>query len=130
MYISISQLGGKIKSWHKRYFVLKCGVLSYWKSQVLHIVKQRWKSQVLYILSNGQNSPNTKYIAKYSMPSSLILEVTGTSYCQTDKIVQTANTLPSTQCTTITTSYFPRNLKSIYCASCRLSLMQTMQTSD
>ena len=28
------QLGGKIKSWHKRYFVLKTGVLSYWKSQV------------------------------------------------------------------------------------------------
>ena len=40
MNISNCQLGGKIKSWHKRYFVLKCGVLSYWKSQVLHIVKQ------------------------------------------------------------------------------------------
>jgi len=29
----LTKLGGKIKSWHKRYFVLKCGVLSYWKSQ-------------------------------------------------------------------------------------------------
>ena len=49
--------------------------------------------------------------------STLVLEVTGTSYCQTDKIVQTPNTLPSTQCTTINTSYFLRNLKSIYCAT-------------
>ena len=31
----LTKLGGKIKSWHKRYFVLKTGVLSYWKSQVL-----------------------------------------------------------------------------------------------
>eukprot|EP00092_Neocalanus_flemingeri_P001971 GFUD01002103.1.p1 GENE.GFUD01002103.1~~GFUD01002103.1.p1 ORF type:complete len:1505 (+),score=292.95 GFUD01002103.1:136-4515(+) len=29
----LTKLGGKIKSWHKRYFVLKTGVLSYWKSQ-------------------------------------------------------------------------------------------------
>ena len=33
----LTKLGGKIKSWHKRYFVLKSGVISYWKSQVLNI---------------------------------------------------------------------------------------------
>ena len=30
----LTKLGGKIKSWRKRYFVLKNGTLSYWKSQV------------------------------------------------------------------------------------------------
>ena len=30
----LTKLGGKIKSWKKRYFVLKNGTLSYWKSQV------------------------------------------------------------------------------------------------
>jgi PH domain len=30
----LTKLGGKLKSWHKRYFVLKNGSLSYWKSQV------------------------------------------------------------------------------------------------
>jgi hypothetical protein len=29
----LTKLGGKIKSWRKRYFVLKNGTLSYWKSQ-------------------------------------------------------------------------------------------------
>lgn len=29
----LTKLGGKIKSWNKRYFVLNNGVLSYWKSQ-------------------------------------------------------------------------------------------------
>ena len=39
----LTKLGGKIKSWHKRYFVLKSGVLSYWKSQVrnrFHSIQQ------------------------------------------------------------------------------------------
>ena len=30
----LAKLGGKIKSWKRRYFVLKTGTLSYWKSQV------------------------------------------------------------------------------------------------
>jgi hypothetical protein len=30
----LTKLGGKIKSWRKRYFMLKNGTLSYWKSQV------------------------------------------------------------------------------------------------
>ena len=30
----LTKLGGKIKSWNRRYFVLSNGVLSYWKSQV------------------------------------------------------------------------------------------------
>jgi hypothetical protein len=30
----LTKLGGKLKSWHKRYFLLKNGSLSYWKSQV------------------------------------------------------------------------------------------------
>ena len=30
----LTKLGGKIKSWRRRYFVLKNGTLSYWKSQV------------------------------------------------------------------------------------------------
>ena len=34
----LTKLGGKIKSWHKRYFVLKSGVLSYWKSQVRYYI--------------------------------------------------------------------------------------------
>ncbi len=29
----LSKLGGRIKTWRKRYFVLKNGTLSYWKSQ-------------------------------------------------------------------------------------------------
>ena len=29
----LTKLGGKIKSWRRRYFVLKSGTLSYWKSQ-------------------------------------------------------------------------------------------------
>ena len=30
----LTKLGGKIKSWRRRYFVLKNGTLCYWKSQV------------------------------------------------------------------------------------------------
>ena len=30
----LTKLGGKIKSWKKRYFMLKNGTLCYWKSQV------------------------------------------------------------------------------------------------
>lgn len=37
----LTKLGGKIKSWRKRYFVLKNGTLSYWKSQVSYCVLQR-----------------------------------------------------------------------------------------
>ena len=33
----LTKLGGKIKSWRRRYFVLKNGTLSYWKSQVRRI---------------------------------------------------------------------------------------------
>ena len=56
------QLGGKIKSWHKRYFVLKTGVLSYWKSQVprweqncqnwhsLTLVLWCWNSHKIFVL--------------------------------------------------------------------------------
>jgi hypothetical protein len=32
----LTKLGGKLKSWHKRYFLLKNGSLSYWKSQVTY----------------------------------------------------------------------------------------------
>ena len=62
--------------------------------------------------------------------SSLILEVTGTSYCQTDKIVQTPihcqvlNALPLPHLT------FSETCKVYIVQHCRLSLMQTMQTSD
>ena len=35
----LTKLGGKIKSWKKRYFVLKNGTLSYWKSQVRERMK-------------------------------------------------------------------------------------------
>lgn len=30
----LTKLGGKLKTWKKRYFVLKDGTLTYWKSQV------------------------------------------------------------------------------------------------
>ena len=30
----LTKLGGKLKSWRKRWFVLRNGVLNYWKSQV------------------------------------------------------------------------------------------------
>lgn len=30
----LAKLGGKLKTWRKRWFVLKNGVLTYWKSQV------------------------------------------------------------------------------------------------
>ena len=30
----LAKLGGRIKTWRRRYFVLKNGTLSYWKSQV------------------------------------------------------------------------------------------------
>lgn len=30
----LTKLGGKLKTWRKRWFVLKNGVLTYWKSQV------------------------------------------------------------------------------------------------
>jgi len=29
----LAKLGGKLKTWRKRWFVLKNGVLTYWKSQ-------------------------------------------------------------------------------------------------
>ena len=32
----LTKLGGKIKSWRKRYFVLSNGTLCYWKSQVCY----------------------------------------------------------------------------------------------
>ena len=32
----LTKLGGKIKSWRRRYFVLKNGTLCYWKSQVCY----------------------------------------------------------------------------------------------
>ena len=40
----LTKLGGKIKSWRKRYFVLKNGTLSYWKSQVslINIRSTQW----------------------------------------------------------------------------------------
>ena len=46
----LTKLGGKIKSWRRRYFVLKTGTLSYWKSQVLydeftHIIPVRIRSK-------------------------------------------------------------------------------------
>lgn len=37
----LTKLGGKIKSWRKRYFVLKNGTLSYWKSQV-SFMREKW----------------------------------------------------------------------------------------
>ena len=41
----LTKLGGKIKSWRKRYFVLKNGTLSYWKSQVslINIRSTHWE---------------------------------------------------------------------------------------
>ena len=41
----LTKLGGKIKSWRKRYFVLKNGTLSYWKSQVslINIRLTQWE---------------------------------------------------------------------------------------
>jgi hypothetical protein len=36
----LTKLGGKIKSWRRRYFVLKNGTLCYWKSQVVFIYIQ------------------------------------------------------------------------------------------
>jgi hypothetical protein len=30
----LAKLGGKLKTWRKRWFVLRNGVLTYWKSQV------------------------------------------------------------------------------------------------
>ena len=41
----LTKLGGKIKSWRKRYFVLKNGTLSYWKSQVslINIRSTQWE---------------------------------------------------------------------------------------
>lgn len=32
----LTKLGGKLKTWRKRYFVLRNGTLTYWKSQVGH----------------------------------------------------------------------------------------------
>ena len=37
----LTKLGGKIKSWKRRYFVLKNGTLSYWKSQVRLLNKSK-----------------------------------------------------------------------------------------
>ena len=38
----LTKLGGKIKSWKKRYFMLKNGTLCYWKSQVcINLVEER-----------------------------------------------------------------------------------------
>lgn len=31
----LNKLGGKLKTWRKRWFVLRDGALKYWKSQVL-----------------------------------------------------------------------------------------------
>ena len=44
----LTKLGGKIKSWRRRYFVLKNGTLSYWKSQV-DIIKNL---ETLFIIIN------------------------------------------------------------------------------
>ena len=45
----LTKLGGKIKSWRRRYFVLKNGTLSYWKSQVMkcHLEVYIWLSKMI-----------------------------------------------------------------------------------
>ena len=48
----LAKLGGKIKSWKRRYFVLKSGTLSYWKSQVCFYLIYR-NTQHRKIVLNG-----------------------------------------------------------------------------
>ena len=38
----LTKLGGRIKTWRRRYFVLKNGTLSYWKSQVSYTIGGRY----------------------------------------------------------------------------------------
>ena len=47
----LTKLGGKIKSWRKRYFVLKNGTLSYWKSQVSLINIRLTQWEIFFVLS-------------------------------------------------------------------------------
>ena len=53
----LTKLGGKIKSWKKRYFVLKNGTLSYWKSQVWIMIyrlgQPNWKFSMWKILDTS-----------------------------------------------------------------------------
>ena len=44
----LTKLGGKIKSWRKRYFVLKNGTLSYWKSQVSCVLHRGQTSKLSF----------------------------------------------------------------------------------
>ena len=46
----LTKLGGKIKSWRKRYFVLKNGTLSYWKSQVSCVLHRAWRNFKTFFL--------------------------------------------------------------------------------
>jgi len=45
----LTKLGGKLKTWRKRWFVLKNGVIMYWKSQVCNLF-QRFNLNVYYFM--------------------------------------------------------------------------------
>ena len=62
----LTKLGGKIKSWRKRYFVLKNGTLSYWKSQVSSACAPGFKlcQKLLYIVHTIQHSLTKKKLER------------------------------------------------------------------
>lgn len=38
----LTKLGGKLKTWRKRWFVLRNGIIMYWKSQVSYLKSLYW----------------------------------------------------------------------------------------
>ena len=63
----LTKLGGKIKTWKRRYFVLKNSTLSYWKSHVSNVFKHSIKLSRQVVMPKAHSSLNPIRTGNFSL---------------------------------------------------------------